>query len=213
MSKKISILLVDDHMVVRSGLSRLLELCGDVEVVAEAESGEQAYQLYNELMPDVLVMDMSMPGVGGLEALRKVIARHASAKVVIYSMHETSNHASQALSAGAKGYVAKSGAADDLILAVREVVKGNTYLSPEIAQKIVLQSVSGSNDPMLKLSTREFEVFRLLAEGVSVEDIADMLNVSQKTVSNYQTSLKQKLGINNAVELVRLAIKQGVILS
>jgi two-component system invasion response regulator UvrY len=210
---KIQVILVDDHNVVRSGLRRLLELGGDIEVVAEANSGEQACQLYAQFQSGVLVMDLSMPGIGGLEALRRILIRDPKANIVIFTMHENIAFATQALSAGAKCYVLKSGVADDLILAVREAALGKTYISASIAQKIAFQSISGNVDPTQRLSAREFEVFRLLAEGSGVEDIATILNVSQKTVANYQTILKQKLGISNAVELVRLAMKHGVISS
>jgi DNA-binding NarL/FixJ family response regulator len=209
---KIRVILVDDHNVVRSGLRRLLELGGDVEVVAEANSGEQACDIYNQFQPDVLVMDLSMPGIGGLEALRRVLLATPKAKIVIFTMHENSTFATQALSAGAKCYVAKSGLADDLLFAVREAAVGRTYISPNIAQKIVMQSISGEHDPIQRLSPREFEVFRLLAEGLSIDDIASTLNISQKTTANYQTILKQKLEVSNAVELVRLAIRHGVII-
>lgn len=210
MSVEIRIMLVDDHEVVRSGLRRLLEQ-NDVEVIAEADSGEQAYQFYGECLPDVVVMDMSMPGMGGLEALRRIIARYPQARVIIFSMHENAAFASQALSAGARGYVAKSGAADDLVQAVREVAQGKGYLSAGIAQQIALQTLSGSDDPTRLLSAREFEVFRLLAAGKGIDEISITLRISQKTVANYQTLLKQKLGISSPIELVRLAIKHGVI--
>ncbi|PPC83834.1 MAG: DNA-binding response regulator [Methylotenera sp.] len=211
MSIGIRIVLVDDHAVVRSGLRRLLEQNTGMQVIAEADSGEQAYQLYGEHLPDVLVMDMSMPGMGGLESLRRILTRYPSARVVIFSMHENAAFASQALSAGARCYVAKSGAADDLVRAVKEAFAGRGYLSPSVAQNIVLQSMSGGEDPTQRLSAREFEVFRMLAEGSNVEDIALTLKISQKTVANYQTLLKQKLGITSPVELVRLAMRHGVI--
>ena len=212
MIAKIRVILVDDHNVVRSGLRRLLELGGDIDVVAEANSGEQACLIYDNFKADVLVMDISMPGIGGLEALRRILASNPKAKIVIFSMHENTTFATQALSAGARGYVAKSGFADDLLLAVREAVIGKTYISANIAQKIALQTISGEQNPIQRLSAREFEVFRLLAEGSSVEGIASTLNISQKTAANYQTTLKQKLGISNAVELVRLAIQHGLII-
>ncbi len=211
MSVNIRVMLVDDHEVVRSGLRRLLEQNDGVEVIAEADSGEQAYQSYGEYLPDVVVMDMSMPGMGGLEALRRIIARYPQARVIIFSMHENAAFASQALGAGARAYVAKSGAADDLVQAVREVALGKGYLSPGIAQQIALQTLSGSDDPTRLLSAREFEVFRLLAAGKGIEEISTILKISQKTVANYQTLLKQKLGITSPIELVRLAIKHGVI--
>jgi len=204
-------MLADDHSVVRSGLRRLLEQGGGMEVVAEAESGEQAYQLFGESHPDVLVMDMSMPGMGGLESLRRILSRYPTARIVVFSMHENAAFATQALSSGAKGYVVKSGIADDLMRAVRDAAMGKTWISATVAQNIALQTLSGEDDPMRRLSSREFEVFRLLAEGYSVDDIAEMLRISQKTVANYQTLLKQKLGVSSPVELVRLAMRHGVI--
>lgn len=212
MIEKTRVILVDDHNVVRSGLRRLLELGGDIDVVAEVNSGEQACQIYNDFLPDVLVMDLSMPGIGGLEALRRILTLSPKAKIVIFSMHENTVFATQALSAGAQCYVAKSGSMDDLLLAVRVAASGKTYISPNIAQKIALQTISGESDPIQRLSTREFEVFRLLAEGLNIESIASALNISQKTAANYQTILRQKLGVSNAVELVRLAIQHGIII-
>lgn len=211
MSTAIRVLLTDDHAVVRSGVRRLLEQHDGIEVVAEADSGEQAYQSFSEYLPDVLVMDMSMPGMGGLEALRRIIARHQSAKIIIFSMHENATFATQALTSGAVGYVAKSGEADDLVNAVRDAAVGKSYLSAIMAQKIAMQSLVGDENPTHKLTSREFEVFRFLAEGKMVDEIAKTLNLGQKTVANYQTLLKQKLGVNSPVELVRLAIKYGVI--
>jgi DNA-binding NarL/FixJ family response regulator len=211
MSTSTRVLLTDDHAVVRSGVRRLLEQHDGIEVVAEADSGEQAYQLFGEYLPDVLVMDMSMPGMGGLEALRRIVARYHEAKIVIFSMHENATFATQALTSGAVGYVAKSGDADDLVNAVLDVAAGKNYLSAEMAQKIALQSLSGDDNPTHKLTAREFEVFRFLAEGKVVDDIAKLLNIGQKTVANYQTLLKQKLGVNSPVELVRLAIRCSVI--
>jgi two-component system invasion response regulator UvrY len=205
------IILVDDHAVVRSGLRRLLELKNNIVVMAEAESGEQAYQLYGELHPDVVVMDISMPGMGGLESAKRIIKRDAAAKIIIFSMHETVSFASQALKAGVRGYVTKTGAADDLITAVTEVARGRTFLSAEIAQKIALKTLMGDDDPLHQLSAREFEVFRLLADGKRIEEVADMLKISQKTVANYYTMIKQKLGVSSPIEMVRLAIRHGLI--
>lgn len=207
----IRVILADDHAVVRSGLRRFLDQSSGIEVISEADSGEMAYQHYVDFMPDVLVMDMSMPGMGGLEALRRILSRQPSARVIIFSMHENASFASQAIGAGARGYVAKSGSADDLVKAIREVAQGKSYLSPTVAQKIVLQSMTGDEDPTKRLSAREFEVFRLLADGKNVDEIAEILRISQKTVANYQTLLKQKLGVSSPVELVRLAIKFGLI--
>jgi two-component system invasion response regulator UvrY len=211
MTKPYRIMLVDDHAVVRSGLCRLLEQHSSVLVVAEASTGEQAYQMYGEYKPDVVVMDMSMPGMGGLAALRRILSRYPTARVIIFSMHENAVFATQALSAGAKGYIAKSGVASDLLNALHEAMVGRIWISPSIAQKIALQSLTGENNPVRKLSGREFEVFRLLAEGHSLDAISETLKISQKTVANYQTLLKHKLGIASPIELLRLAIRYGVI--
>jgi len=207
----IRIILADDHSVVRSGLRRLLEQNPSMEVIAEAESGEQAYQLYTELLPDVVFMDISMPGMGGLEAIRRILGRNSHARVVIFSMHENAAFAFQAMNMGAKGYVAKSSMAEDLVIAVKKAAVGQAYISPVVAQKMALQSVSGDDVLAKKLSAREFEVFRLIAEGKNAEDIGHVLNISQKTVANYQTMIRQKLGVNSPVELVRLAIRHGLI--
>ena len=207
----IQLILVYDHAVVRSGLRRLLELNKRIEVIAEADSGEQAYQFYGELEPDVVVMDISMPGMGGLESARRIIKRYASAKIVIFSMHESASFASQALKSGVKGYVTKTGAPEDLTRAVLEVANGKTFLSAEIAQKIALEALSGHDEPIHQLSGREFEVFRLLAEGKKVEEIAEMLKISQKTVANYYTMIKQKLGVSSPIDMVRLAIRHGLV--
>ncbi len=131
----IKLMLVDDHAVVRSGLRRLLELNKNIEVVVEADSGEMAYQRYGEVLPDIVVMDISMPGMGGLESARRIIKRYPTTKIIIFSMHETASFASQALKAGVRGYVTKNGAAEDLVKAVTEVSQGKTFLSAEIAQK------------------------------------------------------------------------------
>jgi two-component system invasion response regulator UvrY len=137
----IRVMLTDDHAVVRSGIARLLERSDDITVVGEAKSGEQGYQLYSKLKPDVMVMDMSMPGIGGLEALRRIITRHPKAKVIMFSMHENVAFAVQAMTAGAVGYVAKSGEASELVTAVKQVMSGKSYLNPEMAHKIALQNM------------------------------------------------------------------------
>ncbi|MEW8336545.1 MAG: response regulator transcription factor [Candidatus Thiodiazotropha sp.] len=212
MSREINVILADDHVVVRSGLTRLLEQNSEIRVIAEAENGEQAYQLYAEHLPDILVMDLSMPGMGGLEALRRIIGDWPDARVIIYTMHENTSYAIQSMGSGAMGYVAKSGPTSDLIEAVKKARAGEKYLSGEMAQKIALNSVSGDDDPSRLLTGREFDVFRLLAEGKTVEDIAGDLDIGLKTVANHQTNIRQKLDINSPVELVRLAIKHGVII-
>ena len=211
MAKKTTIVLIDDHAVVRAGVRRLLEQESLFEVIGEAESGEKAYQIFGELKPDVMVMDLSMPGMGGLEAIRRILMRHEKAKILVLSMHEDLSFANQALKLGAKGYLTKNTLADDLVKSIQTVSKGDVFLSDEIAKKMAMQSISGNQDPIHELSAREFEIFRLLAEGLDIDAIATTLNISSKTVSNYQTMIKQKLNINSPVELIRYAIKSGVI--
>jgi DNA-binding NarL/FixJ family response regulator len=211
MNKKINIILVDDHAVVRAGVRRLLEQEPLFDVIAEAESGEKAYQLFGELNPDVMVMDLSMPGMGGLEAIRRILMRDEKAKILVLSMHEDLSFANQALKLGAKGYLIKNTLGDDLVKAIETISQGEIFLSEEIAKKIAVSSIDGGQDPIHDLSAREFEIFRLLAEGFEVDAIAITLNISSKTVSNYQTMIKQKLNIHTSVELIRYAIKAGVI--
>ena len=211
MSKKVTIVLVDDHAVVRAGVRRLLEQEALFDVIGEAESGEKAYQLFGELKPDVMVMDLSMPGMGGLEAIRRILMRHERARILVLTMHEDLSFANQALKLGAKGYLIKNTLGDDLVKSIQTISRGEVFLSDEIAKKMAMQSISGEQDPIHELSAREFEIFRLLAEGLEIDAIAATLNISSKTVSNYQTMIKQKLNINTPVELIRYAIKAGVI--
>ena len=211
MAKKTTIVLVDDHAVVRAGVRRLLEQEPLFEVIGEAESGEKAYQIFGELKPDVMVMDLSMPGMGGLEAIRRILMRYEKAKILVLSMHEDLSFANQALKLGAKGYLTKNTLADDLVKSIETVTQGDVFLSDEIAKKMAMQSISGNQDPVHELSAREFEIFRLLAEGFDIDAIASTLNISSKTVSNYQTMIKQKLNINTPIELIRYAINVGVI--
>ena len=211
MAKKTTIVLVDDHAVVRAGVRRLLEQEPLFEVIGEAESGEKAYQILAELKPDVMVMDLSMPGMGGLEGIRRILMRYEKAKILVLSMHEDLSFANQALKLGAKGYLTKNTLADDLVKSIETVTQGDVFLSDEIAKKMAMQSILGNQDPVHELSAREFEIFRLLAEGLDIDAIASTLNISSKTVSNYQTMIKQKLNINTPIELIRYAIKVGVI--
>lgn len=207
----IRVMLVDDHAVVRAGVRRLLEQDARFSVIAEAESGERAYQIFGEYLPDVSVIDLTMPGIGGMETIARIVARYPNAKLLVLSMHENVAFASQALKAGAKGYIVKNGLAEELINALEAVAKGQTYIHSNIANKIALQFLNSESDPTQQLSVREFEIFRLLAEGVNSNQIASTLSISNKTVANYQTAIKQKLGISSPIELVRLAIRRGLI--
>ena len=208
---KIRIMLVDDHAVVRAGVRRLLEQDTHFLVVAEYGSGEHAYQKFGEYLPDVTVMDLSMPGIGGIEAIGRIIARYPTAKLLVLSMHENAAFASRALKAGARGYLAKNSLAEELVGALESIANGQTYVNANISKKITQQFLINEDNPLQQLSAREFEIFRLLAEGCDSNLIATTLNISSKTVANYQTSIKQKLGLTNSVELVRLAIRHGLI--
>lgn len=207
----IRVILVDDHVVVRSGVKRLLEEQPDLQVVAEADTGDEAYKLYHQHQPDVLILDMDMPDSSGLATLARLIAREPSARVLMFSSKPEMTFAVQAISAGAKGYILKSSSAEDMVFAIRQLSRGKSYLSPEVAQEIAIHKLSATENPIQSLTPREFEIFRLLAEGEEVDSIAERLKIGHKTVANYQTSLKQKLNISTPIQLVRLALKHRVI--
>ncbi|NOQ81206.1 MAG: response regulator [Methylophaga sp.] len=211
MLKKIRIVLADDHPVVRAGLSRVLAEQDNITIVGEANSGEHAYQTSSSLKFDVLVMNITISSIGGLEALRRILARDSEAKVLMFSMDENITFATQALTLGAVGYIAMSEEHENLVNAVTSVAKGENFLSTAMAQRIAIQSTSGNENIVQRLTSREFEIFRLIVEGKAVEGIAKRLSISRKTVANYQTMLKHKLGVSQPVELVRLAMKYGVI--
>ena len=208
----IRIMLVDDHAIVRAGFRRLLEQRSDFRVVAEAADAERAYALYVEHEPDVVVMDLSMPGVSGLDTIRRIIGRQADARILVFSMHEDASVAERAIQLGARGYVTKSNAPEVLAAAVAEVVAGRLALSPDMAKLIAMLRLNGEDNPLKALTAREFEIFRLLVTGRPAIEIAKLLNLSTKTVANYHTLIKQKLNISSDVELVLLAQRQDVIL-
>ncbi len=208
---RVRVLLVDDHAVVRAGYRMLLNVAPEIEVVAEADSGELACRLFAEQTPDVVVMDLTLPGIGGLEAIRRIVQRDPKAKVLVFSMHEDTLFVEQALAAGAQGYVTKSSPPHVLVAAVKEVAAGGRPLAGDIEQRLAFARVRGGDSPLKELSTREFAVFCLLAEGLASAEIAKRLSLSHKTVANYGTQLKSKLKVGTAAELARLAIRHGVI--
>ena len=210
-SNLISIMLVDDHAVVRMGFKLLLEGAQDISVVAEAESGEEAVRTFQAHNPDVLVMDISMPGIGGLEAIDRILAKVADQKILVLSGHEDVMHARRVLKAGAVGYLTKRSAADALIDAVKTVYRGKTYLEPQIAQELAVEQVSGNKDPVDSLSEKEFKVFISLAKGQSVQDIADVMCLSPRTIGTHLYNIKQKLGASNSAELAIIAMRSGLI--
>ncbi len=206
-----TVLLVDDHELVRAGFRRLLEDGEQFEVVAEAGSGEQAVQDYVKYHPQVVVMDISMPGIGGIGAIERIIARDSAARILVLSVHEDSVFTTRALQAGALGFIPKRSAPEEMLKAVGQVSNGKTCIDPEIAQEIAVQKMTGADNLLDALSQREFEVFRLLAEGKTVNEIAEILSLSPKTVGTHHTNIKQKLNVSNSAELARLAIRSGLL--
>jgi two-component system invasion response regulator UvrY len=207
----VRVMLVDDHAVVRMGFKLLLEGAEDISVVAEAESGEEALKTFQAHVPDVLVMDISMPGIGGLETIDRVLAKEGGQKILVLSGHEDVMHARRVLKAGAIGYLTKRSAADALIEAVRTVFRGKTYLEPQIAQEMAVEQVSGNKDPVDSLSEKEFKVFIALAKGQSVQEIAEVMSLSPRTVGTHLYNIKQKLGASNSAELAIIAMRSGLI--
>jgi two-component system invasion response regulator UvrY len=209
--EKIRVMLVDDHAVVRVGFRMLLEASGDIEIVGEAENGEAAYQRFPELKPDVVVLDLAMPGMGGIETVRRLVARETHARVLVLSAHEDTVHLKRVLNAGALGYLSKRTAPEELIGAVRAVAEGRVYIDGELAAKLALQDLNGSPSPADALSEREFTVFIQLARGQSVNQIAETLRLSPNTVGTHLYNIKQKLGANNQAELALIAVRSGLI--
>lgn len=208
----IRVLLADDHAVVRMGFRLLLQSRADISVVAEADSGEAVCQLYGELLPDVLVMDLAMPGMGGLEALKRVRARHPKAKVLALSAHDDVIHARRTLQEGALGFLSKRGAPEVLLEAVTAIAAGRRFLEPQLAQSLALAEFDGANKPPVELlSDREFEVFLRLANGATVSKIAQDLNLSGSTVGTHLYNIKQKLSATTQSDLTLIAIRHGLI--
>ena len=208
----IQVLLVDDHAVVRTGFRLLLQSQPDIKVAAEAPSGEAACQLYAELSPDVVVMDLGMPGMGGLEALRRIRARNPAARILALSAHDDPMHARRALREGALGFLSKRSAPETLIEAIGTVAAGRRYIDPSLAQKLALAEIEGAaRSPIEQLSEREFEVFIRLAGGATVQKIADDLKLSASTIGTHLYNIKHKLGVVNQSELTLLAIRHGLI--
>ena len=208
----IRILLVDDHAVVRTGFRLLLQARSDIAVVGEADSGEAACQRYIELSPDVVVMDIAMPGMGGIEALRRIRAHDPQARVLALSAHDDPMHARRALREGALGFLSKRSAPEALLEAVAAIGMGQRYIDPRVAQRLALEDIEGTeSSPIKRLSEREFDVFIRLARGASVQRIADDLRLSASTVGTHLYNVKQKLGVSNQSELTLLAIRYGLI--
>jgi len=204
------VLLVDDHPIVREGYRRLLESTPDIRVEGEAASGEEAYTKYFEIGPDVLIIDLSLPGISGIEAIKRIRLREPKAKILVFSMHDSPLMVTRALEAGATGYLSKSSAAAEMVDAVREIAHGRAFLSPGLVQEFVATKIA-ADDPLKGLTPREFQVFLRLAQGQPVSEIAAVLSISPKTAGVHQTNIFKKLKLRNLSELTRLAIRCGVL--
>ncbi len=208
---QINVMLVDDHAVVRMGFKMLLETSDDIKVIAEAENGEEAIKFYMEHKPNVIVMDITMPGMGGMEAIERILTKDSSAKILVLSAHEDSVHPKRVLNAGAMGYVTKRSAAEELIKAIRAVASGKKYIEASVAQQMAIQQLSGAQNPVDVLSEREFEVFMSLAKGKTTNEIAETLFLSPRTVGTHLYNIKQKLNASNSAEIALIAMRSGLI--
>lgn len=210
-SNTIKVMLVDDHAVVRAGYTFLLENVDDIEVISEADNGEDAITQFDLLKPDVLVIDLSMPGIGGFGAIKKILQRHPSSRILVFSMHENTPFIERAIQEGAAGYISKNSSPETLVSAIREIALGNIYIDAQLAQNMVAQQLHNKDSHFSELSSREVQILCLFAEAHTTDEMAKELSLSTKTISNYLTQIKEKLHVNSAAELVRLAISKGLV--
>ncbi len=210
MPSLVTVLLVDDHAVVREGYRRLLERDAKIQVVGEAANSMQAYERALSLDPEVIVMDIALPGVSGIEAMRRILARRPQQCVLMFSMHDDAIFPARALEAGARGYVSKASAPEVLVDAISAVARGERYLSPDVQRVMAQQASSEAKSLVDTLTAREFEVLRLLARGDTVKRIGEKLGLSEKTVANHQSAIREKLGARNGVQLARVAAELGL---
>lgn len=208
----INVFLVDDHELVRTGIRRILEDVRGIKVVGEAQSGETAVAFCRQYHPDVILMDMNMPGIGGLEATRKILRIRPDVRIIVLTIHCENPFPTKVMQAGAAGYLTKGAAPDEMIQAIRLVHSGQRYISPEIAQQMALsQFASADENPFKSLSERELQIMMMITKGQKVTDISEQLNLSPKTVNSYRYRLFSKLDISGDVELTHLAIRYGML--
>ncbi len=208
----INILLVDDHELVRTGISRIIDDVRGMKVIGEAESGEEAVKWCRSNDPDVVLMDINMPGIGGLDAMHRILRINEDIKIIMLTMHTENPFPSKVMQAGAAGYLSKSAAPDEVLNAIRAVNSGQRYLAPEIAQQMALSQLSpAAEDPFSVLSERELQIMMMITKGQRVVDISEQLHLSPKTINSYRYRLFDKLGVNGDVELTHLAIRYGML--
>ncbi|WP_119342587.1 UvrY/SirA/GacA family response regulator transcription factor [Facilibium subflavum] len=208
----IKVLLVDDHDLVRLGIKKLLSDVGNIQIVGEASSGEEAIQIVPKVKPDVILMDVKMPGMGGLEATKRIVKSHPDVKVLVVTVYGDEPYPTRVLQAGASGYMTKGVSVDEMIQAIKMVHSGRRYLSPEVAQQLALKHLTHEDEsPFDSLSEREMQVLIMITSGQKVNEVADQLCLSPKTVNSYRYRLFEKLGIDSDVELTHLAIRHKLI--
>ena len=212
MNDKINILLVDDHVVVRAGFRMLLATSDSLAVMAEASRGEQAIQLFDTLKPDIVVMDLSMPGIGGLETIRRLLQRDHEALILVFSVHHEQAYVSRALAAGARGYITKNSAPEILSEAIQTIMQGDCYVEQGLLKTSIDTSMAFDHQTLIaQFSPREFDVFTLLAQGLTAQKVAEQLCLGQKTVANYATQIKKKLHVNTSAELAHIAMQLSLL--
>ncbi len=215
MQKKIRVLVVDDHTVVRDGLSALLALAGDMEVAGEASNGSEAVEMVKKLVPDVVLMDIAMPVMGGLEATRRILKEFPDSRILVLTQYDDKEYFFPVIESGASGFISKAAASSELVTGIRSVYRGNSFLSPSVT-KLLIEAYQRSTaertsrDPYNDLTQRERDIFKLLVEGHTTLEIAEQLVISPKTVEGHKTNLMVKLGVRNRFELIKYALQKGV---
>jgi two-component system invasion response regulator UvrY len=208
----INVLLTDDHELVRTGIRRLLEDSKQVKIVGEAECGEDSLQLAQSLNPDVILMDVNMPGIGGVEACRRILQRNPKQKIIVLTVHNEQTFPKRLLEIGAKGYLTKDCGVDEMIKAIKQVNSGGSYIASTIAQQLALSLLPGKDaNPIDRLSRREFQVMLMISQGLTNVEISDKLCLSPKTISTYRLRVLEKLDAHNEVDLIKIAVEQGMV--
>lgn len=208
----IDVLLIDDHALVRTGIRRLLEDSGQIRIAGEADCGEDGVTLAQQLKPDVILMDVSMPGIGGVEACRRILQRDPGQKIIVLTIHNEQTFPKRMLEIGARGYLTKECGVDEMLLAIKQVYNGKAYIAPSIAQQLALSLLPGNqHNPIDRLSRREFQVMLMISHGLTNAAISEKLCLSPKTVSTYRLRLLEKLGAQTEVDMIKIAVEQGMV--